>query len=157
MSRPDGVVLHPVTIDNVEKVLAFRGEAQVARFRTYLSQRRVGVFVLAQDQVVGHAWGTRATSHVVTNGYFSLGPGDALISDCQVDACYRGRGIYPFMIQALSRQLQTAGANHVLIDTARTNVASIRGIEKAGFDLVAETWFFMVGGRRVARWQRSRR
>lgn len=153
--RP-GVEVAPITAKNVEGVLEFRGVRQLDAAWTFLRDGHRGVFAIQNGRVVGHAWITPVASGENTaNRYFRLAPGEALIHNCHVAESARGQGAYPLMISSLAAGEVTAGsASVVLIDCSRSNAASIRGIEKAGFRYEGDGFFLLVAGRSVLRLQR---
>ncbi|PCI57702.1 MAG: hypothetical protein COB45_02620 [Gammaproteobacteria bacterium] len=61
-----------------------------------------------------------------------------LIGNCWTDNRYRGQGLYPKTIHLAAESLFKSGYNRVLISCAVNNIASIKGIEKAKFNLVQE-------------------
>lgn len=61
-----------------------------------------------------------------------------LIGNCWTDNQYRGNGLYPKTIYLAAESLFESGYERVLISCATDNIASIKGIEKANFDLVQE-------------------
>ncbi len=67
-----------------------------------------------------------------------------MIGPCQTAPLYRGNRIYPFVLQQISRSLR--GFNEYWICTNEKNIASIRGIEKAGAKkvgrFVQKRWFW---------------
>ena len=62
--------------------------------------------------------------------------GDVQIGDCFTAPAYRGRGIYPAMVEIMFRErvVRPGAAGYLLIDA--TNEASKRGASKAGFMMV---------------------
>ncbi len=56
---------------------------------------------------------------------------------------WRGRGIYPYLLQAI---LRTEEQEHFWIMHLRENMSSQRGIHKAGFRVVGRFSFFPTGG-----------
>lgn len=60
-------------------------------------------------------------------------PNSMMIFDCWTPVVQRGRGFYGTTIAAVAEQL-AADSNRAWIFSAATNAASIRGIEKAGFE-----------------------
>ncbi len=77
------------------------------------------------------------------------------IGDCVTSADYRGRAIYPKVINGIARELLSKGEKEVFIVVNHDNVSSIRGIEKAGFEWFAEIrakrWLFFYFSVRVKR------
>lgn len=66
-----------------------------------------------------------------------LGKVGPAIGNCVTSEAYRGQSIYPKMIARIAADTLAAGVKEVFIIVNSDNVASIRGIEKAGFDLFA--------------------
>lgn len=56
-----------------------------------------------------------------------------IISNCVTLPAYRGQGIYPRLLRATCRHLAAQGYRRAIITCAPDNIASVRGIEKAGF------------------------
>lgn len=68
------------------------------------------------------------------NPYFvPIRPGWVLLSHFVTVPAYRGKGLYPALLAHIVRTMAAAGAPGFLIDCADWNVASRRGIERAGF------------------------
>lgn len=61
-----------------------------------------------------------------------------VIGDCVTNSDYRGKSIYPFVLNRVSKELLLSGVNEVFIIVGPDNQSSIRGIEKAGFKFFAE-------------------
>jgi len=60
------------------------------------------------------------------------------IGPCYTNPAYRGRGMYPYALSEICEFLRKNGKSRALINTKKANLASIRGITKAGFDFFAE-------------------
>jgi hypothetical protein len=67
-----------------------------------------------------------------------IGKDGPAIGDCYTNEDYRGKAIYPFVINKIARDLLSSGVAEVFIIVGRDNHSSIRGIEKAGFHLHSE-------------------
>ncbi|MEG0822603.1 MAG: GNAT family protein [Burkholderiaceae bacterium] len=80
-----------------------------------------------------------------------LGLEDAvpLIGNCNTLAEARGRGLYPLMLRYICCVLAGRGYGRVVITCAPSNKASIRGIEKAGFEFVSHLTCWIVLSRVV--------
>ena len=61
-----------------------------------------------------------------------------LIANCYTVPSYRGNGCYPRTLRAVLHHLGTFELERALIETHPENIASRRGIEKAGFRLTVE-------------------
>jgi RimJ/RimL family protein N-acetyltransferase len=66
-----------------------------------------------------------------------IGKRGPAIGDCVTDTAYRGQSIYPKMIYRIAREQLRNGQQEVFIIVNAGNTASVRGIEKAGFELYA--------------------
>ena len=62
-----------------------------------------------------------------------LGKKGPVIGDCVTSPEYRGRSIYPFVINKIALESLKEGHKEVFVIVNSGNQASIRGIEKAGF------------------------
>ena len=125
-----------ITHDNVDRVTDFRSKEHVERFHRFLNEGQCGIYAIENAKVIGHAWAIICRKKKQrANGYFELHEEEALIHYCNVKKSFRGRRIYPFMLVMLSERLfRQAGINRVFVDTEADNTASIRGIEKVGFE-----------------------
>lgn len=64
-----------------------------------------------------------------------LRPGEMEITHCYTGSHHRGRGIYSFAISGLVETAFALGAHRVFMTTHETNLASQRGITKAGMQM----------------------
>lgn len=60
------------------------------------------------------------------------------IGQCVTSKQYRGKSIYPFVINKIARETLDSGHDEVFIVVNVDNIASIKGIEKAGFKKYAQ-------------------
>lgn len=72
------------------------------------------------------------------NRFLALGEREAEIKFCLTLPALRGRGIYPRVILSILDYLHSAGIERVFMCVYPDNIASIRGIEKAGFARVGK-------------------
>lgn len=77
---------------------------------------------------------------------FSLPSGNRYLWGFVTAAPWRGRGLYPHLLQAMLRGECGDDANRAWIGHAPDNVASARGILKAGFRRVGDVFFAPGGG-----------
>lgn len=61
-----------------------------------------------------------------------LQEGEAEITGCETAAEFRGKGLYPYAVQCLASVARDQGTRRIYMKTQQTNVASQRGIRKAG-------------------------
>ena len=60
-----------------------------------------------------------------------------VIGDCVTNPAFRGKSIYPYVINTVARDQIKSGVHEVFINVNPENASSIRGIEKAGFRFFA--------------------
>lgn len=119
---------------NADLAAEIREPALADVFGRFAREGRHGVFAMIDGAPAGHAWITApAASDRVVNSYARLEAGDCLIHYCFVDPARRGRGIYAEMLHEVTAWAIASGARRVLVDTGRDNIASQRGIQRAGF------------------------
>lgn len=80
------------------------------------------------------------------NRLLRLGEREAEIKFCLTLPALRGRGIYPKVIGAIAAYLQGRGFTHLYMCVHRDNLASIRGIEKAGLVKCGQMRLRKLGG-----------
>jgi RimJ/RimL family protein N-acetyltransferase len=85
------------------------------------------------------------------NRILRLEEGDCEIKFCLTFPEFRGRGIYPAALHAIQRYLVERGCSRCFVCVKADNIASIRGIEKAGFTRVGVTRFRKVVGVQISR------
>jgi len=78
---------------------------------------------------------------------------EAYVGNCVTLDTYRGMGIYPCGLQELGSRLQTEGCRWLYLFVERENLASVRGVEKAGFRPIAECSVLQWRGLPRQRWR----
>jgi hypothetical protein len=66
-------------------------------------------------------------------GSIALGDNEAYIMDCHTSFIFRGKGIYPVVLQRILKDLAEERVNRAYIGCRTSNMASLKGISKAGF------------------------
>ncbi|WP_435743064.1 GNAT family N-acetyltransferase [Microbacterium sp. PMB16] len=149
------IAMQAISQDNADLVTAIREESLATVFRKFAAEGRHGIFAMLDGVPAGHAWiTTPADTSQVVNSYARLAAGDCLIHYCFVDPTHRGKGVYAQMLHALTAWAFAAGAHRVLVDTGDDNIASQRGILRAGF-AEDQTTVDVVVARRLV-WSRHR-
>src|SRR5262249_38635670 len=77
---------------------------------------------------------------------FPQGDEEAYVGNCVTAPQYRGTGIYPAGLLALARALSAEGRRWLYLFVEDENLASIRGVEKAGMKPVARCSVYGVRG-----------
>lgn len=157
VAAPKGIVFTEVTLDNVDHVLNFRDFDHLKNFKKFLEDGQVGIYAWLDSKVVGHGWAKLCNEECCrVNGYMDILHEEALIHYCSVSDEFRGNGIYSSMLIALCNMLFSKGARHILIDTEIDNIASCRGISKAGFKLRRRYFVIQYNDRLLYRYQKNK-
>lgn len=82
-------------------------------------------------------------------GYLSLKKGQAYIFKCSTNDHFRGKNIYPIVLQRILKDMAADNVKQVFITCHPSNIASIKGIEKAGFSLQRKLYAFRVFGKKI--------
>jgi ribosomal protein S18 acetylase RimI-like enzyme len=110
---------------------------RVEEFRGFLARGDVGYYAYLGGRVVHRTWVRRGPVRGplwLAWGSLEVGPSQAYVHYCETAPAARGHGIYPAVIAHAAREARDAGARDVLISSRVDNVASLRGIARAGFD-----------------------
>lgn len=98
--------------------------------------------------------GVTSYAFVVFESFYKQILGEAsatpIISNCLTFPAFRGQGLYPMVLRASLRHLAAQGYSRAIITCAPDNIASVRGIEKAGFRRVKTLYSLIVFTRWIA-------
>lgn len=94
--------------------------------------------VSIDGRLAHYSWVQRSSSHPITEAGVSVPVGDGAfwIYDCQTAEWARGRGLYPATLKRIVNDCFADGDCTAWIYTSKQNVASQKGIVRAGFGLV---------------------
>jgi hypothetical protein len=103
--------------------------------------------VSLDGRLAHYSWVQRSGSHPMTEAGTSVpvARGEFWIYHCRTAEWARGRGIYPATLIRIVRDHFEAGYSTAWIYTTRENIASQKGILRAGFGLVAALDALRVG------------
>lgn len=88
--------------------------------------------VLEKDKkIIAYGWINPNPNHLIGELVLQLEYGDKceVLYDFETDVAYRGKGLYPFLLQRIGNRNHKPKLIYVLVE----NKSSIKGIEKAGF------------------------
>jgi len=89
------------------------------------------------DEQVGYGWLARRAGGIEELDFsFEVPPGNAYLWDFVTLPAWRGRGVYPHLLQAILTH--EAAVGRFWIGYEADNLASARGIARAGFKLVGD-------------------
>jgi hypothetical protein len=109
-----------------------------------LSRSRECYRVAAEGQTAHLSWLHRSVRLPRRFGFDGAVP---VIGDCHTPERFRGRSIYPQVLRFIARDVARCSSTPVYVLVSPANLASIRGIEKAGFRRLAR-----LRGTRFAGW-----
>lgn len=131
---------------NYNKVIEFRGEEYGDVFYNMISKKQIGVFGEKNNQVISHAWSI--IQDEVANGMFIKKSNSAMIHFCRVKEEFRGKNIYPFMLNKLIDYVyKLYGIKEYYIWTDDGNYSSEKGLKKIGFEKVNDYNMIYILGR----------
>jgi RimJ/RimL family protein N-acetyltransferase len=99
------------------------------------------------DRLAHYSWVQRSGSHPITRAGVSVpvGSDEFWIYSCRTAEHARGKGIYPATLERIINDHFEQGYRNARIYASRENVASQKGILRAGFRLVAKFTAFRFG------------
>lgn len=131
---PEGALMRPLgdaELDDAVTALPGLPESDVspAEYRSKQFERAYGVFVGGR---LGHISCVITPERERRDTPVRLQPGEVEITFCFTPPDFRGRGLYPYAVRTLCRELAQRGVRRVLMKTSAANRASQRGIQNAG-------------------------
>jgi RimJ/RimL family protein N-acetyltransferase len=95
--------------------------------------------VSIEGRLAHYSWVQRSASHSISEAglSFPVANGGFWIYHCQTAEWARGRGIYPSTLERIVNDCFAEGDSTAWIYTSKQNIASQKGILRAGFGLVA--------------------
>jgi hypothetical protein len=99
-----------------------------------LSRSRECYLVTIDGQMAHVSWLHRSARLPRQCGFDGAAP---VIGDCQTFERFRGRSIYPRVLRHIARDVAARAGTSVYVLVSPSNLASVRGIEKAGFRRLA--------------------
>lgn len=128
----DSKKLNPEILDNIGRQ---RGQRTADTIKKLFSQGSDLWIGWLGNKPAGICWTTCVKNRC--DYFVPLTTQDKVIYACFVFPEYRGRGVYPFMLQTIVNELlQKEQIKQVYIDCKSWNMASRKGIEKAGFHFI---------------------
>jgi hypothetical protein len=103
--------------------------------------------VSIDGRLAHYSWVQRSSSHPITEAGVSVpvDNGAFWIYHCQTAEWARGRGLYPSTLERIVRDCFSDGDCTAWIYTAKKNIASQKGILRAGFGLMTTLYALRVG------------
>lgn len=138
----------PGDIDLMMEMLSYMDEATVHKqIREYFDNGGELFLAFSEGRLVHIAWLHYSSGAEKVYPHVNIKKDEAFIGRCDTHPGFRGNNIYPVVLQHIVRYATAKNINKCFISTAPTLVASIRGIEKAGFSFVAKLRKFRLFGK----------
>lgn len=125
-----------VTLDAGELVhLETIGPCDVEECRERLARGDACYAVFADGELAHYSWVQRAGAHPIDAAGIEvpIQPGDLWIYNCRTANAHRGKGLYPHVLRRIVDDHFASGYACAWIYTSDDNVASQKGILRAGF------------------------
>ena len=123
-------------------VPALRGSMLDAASEEILKRLNAGKYCYSawvDGQLVAYGWVSFVDEHIgELNLRIKLLPGEVYIWDCATSPAFRGKHLYSSLLSHMIRELSAEGFCRAWIGTDLDNVASQKGIVRAGFHHVAD-------------------
>jgi hypothetical protein len=111
---------------------------QIAQLQSYLYYMYLRLRYGTSETLLGLAWHDKKLAHAswiipaeaCKARYDFIPKGNYIIGPCRTSSCYKGQGIFPFVLQQLVSCLP--GRQECWIFANEDNIASLKGISKAG-------------------------
>ena len=126
------IKIEKVTPENVDDAESFQSENYIRSFRNFLKRGVTGYYAYKDGVCVHRSWVFEEKMQIHSLVTELLLENQIYIAWCETAGFARGLGIYP---QVLGRIVQDYSDKQIFIAVNKNNAASIRGIEKAGFEL----------------------
>ena len=119
--------------DEAQRVTGLTENRVVRRYQD--GHRLFAAFL--DDEPVAYGWAAKVTGGIDELDFsFTLPSGNCYLWDFVTRPAWRGRGIYPHLLQTIVQEEDTA--SRFWIGYEAHNAASARGIAKAGFSIVGD-------------------
>ena len=88
-------------------------------------------FIKCEDRLAAYGWTLQGRT--IEPHYFPLGKGDVHLFDFHVFPEYRGKGLNPFLVTHILRNLAAYGAGRAFIEAAEWNKAQLSSLSRTPF------------------------
>lgn len=148
ISQDSEATIQKASEDNIHDVLDFQPIQMVTIFKKFLLIGDVGYLAYLHNKCVHRSWVKENEQDVypIWAWKYKLKLNEVIIHFCETAPEARGNNIYSHV---LFKIISDYSANKVLIAVDKTNISSIKGIEKVGFRLRESMNTLVVLGMRI--------
>ena len=120
-----------VNYDNINDALSFQSKQYIKCFKEFLDNGDIGYYAYLGGECVHRTW-TKSNGVAAIHAFYTipLSSNQIFIHWCETASSARGHSIYP---KVLHRVCNEHPSYEILIAVNENNLASRRGVEKAGF------------------------
>jgi len=131
--------LRAISTADIEDLKSVRtlSEFKIDQFHQRMERGDQCFVAVHAGKPVHFSWLQTSGSHPISPAARSwlVKPGEAWIYDCRTADVAQRNGIYPFVLTSILRHLNSQSFTYAWIYTSTSNIASQKGIKKAGFKL----------------------
>jgi len=143
--------LEQLKIKEISCLIAIRNLSpfKIEQFQQRLERGDICYVASHDGQPVHFSWLQTEGTHPISPAGRSwpIKPGEAWIYDCRTADWAQRQGIYPFVLTHILRNLKAESFSCAWIYTSTDNIASQKGINKAGFQLKNHLYCIEFAGR----------
>ena len=118
--------------EDIRTIKNYTGENYIGKMEKRLANNWKLFLAYFDNKVAGCAWVISNTSEFKTK-VVPLFDGDFVIIDCWIIPSYRGKKGFTFLLSFIVNQLKNENLKRAFIQANERNLASIKGIKRAGF------------------------
>ena len=125
--------IYPVADKNLKDVLSFQDKKYIEIFNNFLKVGDAGYYAYLNSNCVHRSW-VKSNEQVVYFHWslpYRLKNNEVFIHYCETAPNARGKNVFPRVLDYITRLNKN---KEILISVNRNNQASIRGVQKAGFE-----------------------
>lgn len=109
--------------------------------------------LLLHGEIAAFVWSM--TGKAFSPWYLPVTPHDGYILDAVTFEEYRGRGLYPLLMNYVLGKLKSEGISRMVGELYTTNTSSIRGLEKTHYRQFGIATKFRIFGRNITIWSQG--
>lgn len=155
----DHLTLRPVesfdslTPDDLKALLDYAGEHFRSELRTRLAHRWVLFLCYLDGEVAGGGWALTSATEFRSK-VVPLLDADVALIDAFTFHDFRGRNVYPALLSTMACHYKEKGLLRAFGYVNEQNVASVKGLEKAGFRSSLAYESYRIGSSEIVVWKR---
>jgi RimJ/RimL family protein N-acetyltransferase len=140
-------------IDLIVEVLNDKDEAVVRKQIEYFFDKGGELFLAFSEGKLAHVArlynypGICEVHPLEVGPFIKLKEDEAYIGHCRTHPKFRGKNIYPVVLQHIMRYVAEKNKNRIFITVSPGNLPSIKGLKKAGFSFVSRKRMFKLCGK----------